>query len=86
MPRIKSYQTSYLLAQKGSSFIVPAPTVREGLKLLLSALQSIGHSMDKGIVCTMVKRSIFLNGGERIVAQVPVPITQKMLDKAISSL
>lgn len=85
MPKIREYQTTYLLCQKGSAHIVTAPTVKQGLSLLLSALKQIGAPMSN-IVCTMVKRSIFLNGGERIIAQVPVPIKQKTLDKVLASL
>lgn len=86
MGKIREYQTSYLVAQKGNSFIVPCKTVAEGVRLLLSALRTQGENKVPEIVCTMVKRSVFLNGAERIIAQVPVPIKRKMVDKVLSSL
>jgi hypothetical protein len=82
--KIKGFETSFLVAEKGSSFIVPAPSLKEGCRLLLSALKAIGRAERPPIVASMVKRSIFLNGSERIVSSSKV--SEKMLDKALRSL
>lgn len=84
MPRIKEYQTSFLVAEKGSSFIVAAPSLKEGCRLLLNAIRSTGNNTMPKIVASMVKRSIFLNGAERIVSSNKV--SEKMLDKALKGL
>jgi hypothetical protein len=79
--KIASFPVSYLIGAKGSSHIVAAPTVVEGLRLFLSALRSIGDYTAPTFMVTMVKRSISINGHERVISQVPVPVTPKMLAK-----
>ena len=84
MPKVKEYQTTFLVGAKGSTHVVAAPTLRQGLALFLSALRSIGDNTVPTFIGTMVKRSIFLNGSERVISQVRV--SEKMLDKAFRTL
>jgi len=79
--KIASFPVSYLIGAKGSAHIVAAPTVTEGLRLFLSALRSIGDYTVPTFLVTMVKRSVSVSGYERVISQVPVPVTPKMLAK-----
>lgn len=82
--KIKAFETSFLVAEKGSSFIVPATSLKMGLRILFGALDQIGTARPKEIVASMIKRSIFVNGTERVVSTSKVP--PEMLDKALRSL